>query len=201
MEEGRAWLAIAARSDWGPAMAFTMWGWSCPWRRPPAHWESSSAKRERGGLTEEVHTPAVIREQPLTDNEAIRILEIASWPAIPEMLNGVDRSAWIRGSKQLKKEIPDTGAKLVPTGKYNDLGQEFVWQHPAGDLHKVYDILRLRSARRLRVRREHKSSRRDVSRSGGPNGGTGMDYANYVTRTRSRHAIQTKRSFNREQGL
>lgn len=47
-----------------------------------------------------------------------------------------EQTGWSRGMEgAAKKEIPDFGAKLVQTGP-NELRLE----HPAGDLHKVYDV-------------------------------------------------------------
>jgi hypothetical protein len=51
------------------------------------------------------------------------------------------RSGWFRDvDGKLRKEIPDIGAYLVPTGKVHPLGDEYLWQHPAGNIHQVYDI-------------------------------------------------------------
>lgn len=49
------------------------------------------------------------------------------------------QSGWTRGDEGgvPQKEIPDIGAKLVPVP---GLKNKFALEHPAGDLHKIYDI-------------------------------------------------------------
>src|SRR6266446_1346905 len=52
------------------------------------------------------------------------------------------RSGWHRGSEGMaKKEIPDTGAKLVKNEVPDEHGNDtYRLEHPAGDLHKIYDV-------------------------------------------------------------
>jgi hypothetical protein len=141
--EGRAWLADQqAREDWPRTMALTMLGLGrIPGAAPPGSFGVFVGQRGANRLAEGGPHPAVDPRTALTDSEAIRILEDRKRAGDPRDADMFDRSAWIRGVEgKLKKELPDTGARLVPTGTYNDLGQEFLWQHPAGDIHKVYDI-------------------------------------------------------------
>lgn len=67
--------------------------------------------------------------------------------------NAADRdvwanSGWSRGSEgMIKKEIPDTGAKLVKL-KGTD---KYVLEHPAGDLHEIYGIPPIQVDRALKA--------------------------------------------------
>lgn len=75
--------------------------------------------------------------QDMRDAQARGTLEMREGSGNPADRDVWANSGWSRGSEgMIKKEIPDTGAKLVPL-KGTD---KFVLEHPAGDLHKIYDV-------------------------------------------------------------
>ena len=85
--------------------------------------------------------PAVNPAKALTDLEAQAILKARQQAGDLGDGDVFSRSAWFRGADGVvKKEIPDTGATLVPTGRVTPRGEEFIWQHPAGDIHQAYNI-------------------------------------------------------------
>lgn len=78
------------------------------------------------------------------DAQARSTLEMRQASENPYDLDVWKGAGWHRGAEGApKKEIPDIGAKLVPTeGGYR-------LEHPAGDLHKIYDIPPIQIDKRL----------------------------------------------------
>ena len=99
----------------------------------------------------------------------------------------------------LKKEIPDTGAKLVPTGRVTRDGEEFIWQHPAGDIHQAYDIPPVTIGPGVE-RRYGRGATTDLDTGGiyialDPRKPGDMAKANRVVAEEIQHAIQAKEGF------
>jgi hypothetical protein len=75
--------------------------------------------------------------QDLRDAQARSTLEMRQASGNPADQDVWNASGWSRGAEGMpRKEIPDIGAKLVPLPGTDN----FLLQHPAGDLHKIYDI-------------------------------------------------------------
>jgi hypothetical protein len=144
--------------------------------------------------------PAVNPARALTDLEAQSILKSRQQAGDPRDADVFFRSAWFRGADgALKKELPDTGAQLVPTGKVNELGQEFVWRHPAGDIHQIYGIPPITIGPRVE-RRFGPGAQTDpetgrILIGADPTTPTGLKYASDVIAEEIQHAIQAKEGF------
>lgn len=94
-----------------------------------------SEMREIGGGRPE----EPIRDPALRDIQAQSALEMRGIAGRKEDYDIWKRSGWFRGvDNQPRKEIPDFGARLEPvnSGNYDT----YRLHHPAGDLHKIYDI-------------------------------------------------------------
>ena len=200
--EGRAWLEDQQRrGDWGPAMAVKMLGAGrIPGAAPRGAIGTFVGQRGAERLTQGGLHPAVDPRTAMTDREARAILEARQRAGDPRDADVFSRSAWIRGVDGiLKKEIPDTGAKLVPTGRVNEFGQEFVWRHPAGDIHKIYDIppitIGLGVERRFGPGAQTNLDTRRILIGADPTTPAGLKYANNVIAEEIQHAIQAVEKF------
>ena len=144
--------------------------------------------------------PAVNPAKALTDLEAQAILKARQQAGNPRDADVFSRSAWFRGADGVvKKELPDAGAKLVPTGRVNEFGQEFVWRHPAGDIHKIYDIppitIGLGVERRFGPGAQTNLDTRRILIGADPTTPAGLKYANNVIAEEIQHAIQAVEKF------
>lgn len=85
---------------------------------------------------------APIQDQVLREAYAKAILGIREAAGNPKSDDIFKHSGWFSGAEGgIRREIPDLGAKLVPTevGDLWGTGQ-FTWDHPMGDLHKAYNV-------------------------------------------------------------
>ena len=140
--------------------------------------------------------PAVNPARALTDLEAQAILKSRQQAGNPRDADVFFRSSWLHGADgALKKELPDAGAKLVPTGKMNELGQEFVWRHPAGDIHKIYDIPPITIGPGVGPGARTNLETRRIMIGADPTTPAGWKYANSVIAEEIQHAIQAVEKF------
>jgi hypothetical protein len=195
--EGRAWLEDQQkRIDWGPAMALNMLTLGrTPGAAPRGAIGTFVGQKGAERLTEGGLHPAVDPKTALTDRDAISTLEARAQSGDLRDADVFARSGWFRGvDGMLRKEIPDTGARLVPTGK-----DKFIWQHPAGDIHQVYDIppitIGTRVARHYGPGATTDPNTGRIYIAADPTTPGGLDYANRVIAEEIQHAIQAKERF------
>ena len=94
-------------------------------------------KQRAAGLRPEFQDIYKGAAQDMRDAEARANLEMRQGSQNPSDRDIFARSGWSRGSEGMaRKEIPDTGAKLVPL-KGTD---RYLLQHPAGNFHEIYDV-------------------------------------------------------------
>ena len=200
--EGRAWLEDQQkRIDWGPAMALNMLTLGrTPGAAPRGAIGTFVGQKGAERLTEGGLHPAVDPKTALTDRDAISTLEARAQSGDLRDADVFARSGWFRGvDGMLRKEIPDTGARLVPTGKDNVYGQEFIWQHPAGDIHQVYDIPPITVGPRVARHFGEAATRPDgrIYIAADMTTPKGVEKANRVIAEEIQHAIQARERFAR----
>jgi hypothetical protein len=134
------------------------------------------------GAVREVPRDPALRDAFIQSVQRIRGaagLEPASFPI---------RANWPAAAGASERtEIQDTGARLVP----GDKPGEYLWQHPAGDLHALYDVPPIKFSSALRTGDAQVDVRdRQITVGGEASDPANMSRANYIVSHEFQHIIQ-----------
>lgn len=155
----------------------------------------------------------MIGDQALREQWAQGILNMRRQAAQPD--TGVfEQSGWSLGADNMpRREVPDIGAKLEPVFEHDDGwgsvfdqpmqqqtedgGLRFRWNHPAGDLHSVYNVPSVVvKGRGTGGGASFNSNTGQITINADPYTKAGMDYANMVVPHEFQHAIQQHEGFD-----
>jgi hypothetical protein len=129
----------------------------------------------------------LIKDQALREQYARGLLNMHKAAGLSEPPGTFEQSGWFMGADgKLRREIPDLGAKLVPTGNPN----EYLWQHPIGDLHKAYDVPPIKVEEGSRGGAGFNWKTRQIIARPTGHGNAALAYANKVVPHEFQHAIQ-----------